>query len=90
MSYKPDHKGFKELATAAFVQDACVDAARDIEMSAGAIDPDGSYSTTPATVTAGSRNEKRGGASVTDDTGTRTGWKEESLKSAIRQNTEMA
>jgi len=88
MGYKPDHRGFQDLANARMVQDVAVDAARRIASTAATIDRSSraDYSHGPATVTAGRDNEKRGGANVADVAGT-GGW-DESLRSAIEVEAE--
>lgn len=89
MSYRPDHKGFKDLSNAAFVQAVAVDAARRVATTATRIDRSSraNYSASPATVTGGRNNEQRGGASVRDIAG--TGGYDRALLAAIEVETEV-
>lgn len=86
--YKPDHDSFADLANAGFVQGVAVEAGRRVAQTAARIDRSSraDYSARPATVSSGRRNEKRGGAVVTDVAGT-GGW-DESLRSAIEVEAE--
>lgn len=89
VTYRPDHKGFKDLSNSAFVQGSAVDAARRIATTATRIDRSSraEYSAGPATVTGGRNNEMRGGASVRDIAG--TGGYDRALLTAIEVETEV-
>ena len=87
--YRPDHKSFVDLTRAAFVQDACLDAAQRIATTAAAIDRSSraDYVARPAGVTGGRKNEFRAGAAVSDIAG--TGGVDRTLLSAIEVETEV-
>lgn len=66
VTYKPDPRGLAELGRSSGMTRAAMEGARAVQRSAQAINPSGSYETSPAAVTAGWRNEQRSGARVVE------------------------
>ena len=66
VNYKPDPRGLRELGRSSGVGEAAMDGARAVAAFARVDNPSGAYDVTPATVTAGWRNEQRAGARVVE------------------------
>ena len=66
VNYKPDPRGLRELGRSSGVGEAAMAGARAVAAFARADNPSGAYDVTPATVTAGWRNEERRGARVVE------------------------